>query len=49
MYRKNDLIIIIPTYNEVGNIENIVKRIYDVLKEINFKIYLTIMLLFMKK
>ena len=38
MYRKNDLIIIIPTYNEVGNIENIVKRIYDVLKEINFKI-----------
>ena len=38
MYKKNDLIIIIPTYNEVGNIQNIVKRINDVLKEINFKI-----------
>ena len=38
MNKKNDLIIIIPTYNEVGNIQNIVKRINDVLKEINFKI-----------
>ena len=50
MNKKNDLIIIIPTYNEVGNIQNIVKRINDVLKETKFqKFYLLMTIALMER